>query len=67
MIEQLWELQWLREKVPLTDALKDVFYRETGGIIDRVLMLFQAAQISAIENRMDTEKEFTPQFNSTCF
>lgn len=65
MIEQLWELQWLREKVPLTDALKDVFYRETGGIIDRVLMLFQAAQISAIENRMDTEKEFTPQFIQT--
>lgn len=65
MIEQLWELQWLREKVPLTDALKEVFYRETGGIIDRVLMLFQAAQISAIESGMDTAKDFTPKFIET--
>lgn len=65
MMEQLWELQWLREKVPLTDAFKEVFYRETGGIIDRVLMLFQAAQISAIENQMDTVKDFTPKFIET--
>lgn len=65
MIEQLWELQWLREKVPLTDAFKEVFYCETGGIIDRVLMLFQAAQISAIENGMDTAKDFTPKFIET--
>ncbi len=62
LMRRLWEYQWLQEYVPLTDELSDVFYAETGGIINRVISLFENAQREAILNGHDTISGFTPEF-----
>lgn len=41
MIQELWQFQWLKEYIPLTQELNDVFYNETAGIIDRVITLLK--------------------------
>lgn len=62
MIEELWEFQWLKEYIPLTEELSIVFYTETAGIIDRVITLFEALQLEAISQEMETKEEITPDF-----
>ncbi|MGF7060034.1 AAA family ATPase [Brassicibacter mesophilus] len=47
-IEHLWNYQWTKEKVDITDEFKHVMYEETMGIPDRVVKLFMASQIRAI-------------------
>ncbi|MDD7795900.1 ATP-binding protein [Clostridium sp. 'White wine YQ'] len=47
-IEFLWNYQWLKNKTPLTQKLKDLMYKRTIGIIDRANKLFMAVQLEAI-------------------
>ncbi|MFQ6949123.1 MAG: TniB family NTP-binding protein [Blautia hansenii] len=61
-MERLWHSQWTREPIPLTTELSEVFYRESGGIIDRVIALYTQAQKEAIQLEMDTADAFTPAF-----
>lgn len=46
MLEELWQYQWLKEYIPLTQELNDVFYSETAGILDRVINLFESMELS---------------------
>lgn len=61
-LEDVWNYQWMKEFVPLTDELNEIFYSETGGIINRVIELFGAAQREAIMTGKDTKERFTPAF-----
>ncbi len=56
-IEHLWNYQWTKEKVDITDEFKHVIYEETMGIPDRVVKLFMASQIRAI---LDDKEKLTP-------
>lgn len=49
LMNELWKYQWLKEYSPLTQEMNDKFYEETGGIIDRVINLFQLLQLDAIQ------------------
>ncbi len=62
MIEELWEYQWLKEYIPLTKELKDVFYEETAGIIDRVINLFEAVQLDAILQENESVNDISPEY-----
>ena len=53
LMAELWKYQWLKEVVPLTQEIKDKFYEETGGIIDRVINLFQMIQLDAIQTEYE--------------
>lgn len=61
-LEKMWEYQYMQEYVPLTAEMKTVFYKETGGIIDRVIMLYKTAQEIAIINRRDRVETFNAAF-----
>lgn len=62
MLEELWNFQWLKEYIPLTQELNDVFYVETAGIIDRVISLFEAIQLTAISLGEETCEYITSDF-----
>ncbi len=62
MLDELWNFQWLKEYIPLTQELNDVFYIETAGIIDRVISLFEAVQLTAISLGEETSEYITPDF-----
>lgn len=62
LMQNLWQYQWMQEYVPLTEELSEVFYKETGGIINRVVDLFANSQREAIFSRRDKIKNFTPAF-----
>lgn len=47
-LNQLWKYQWLKEPIPLTDEMNELFYRETLGITDLVVNLFMQAQFLTI-------------------
>jgi hypothetical protein len=47
-IEEMWTFQFVKNKTPLTDELKECFYQNTMGISDRVVKLFMATQLEAI-------------------
>ncbi|MBU5317733.1 ATP-binding protein [Clostridium bornimense] len=49
-IEELWQYQWTKEYTPLTDRISDIMYENTAGITDRIIKLFIAVQIRAIES-----------------
>lgn len=49
LIESLWEYQWLKNKVELTDELNEALYEESQGIVDIAIKLFALAQGRAIE------------------
>jgi hypothetical protein len=57
-IELLWNYQWVKFKTPLTKEIKDIMYKKTVGIIDRVNKLFMAAQLEAISSG---EEKITPE------
>ncbi len=48
-MEGMWKYQWLKEYMPLTRELIDVFYEETQGITDLVVKLFVNIQAQSIE------------------
>lgn len=62
MLNELWQFQWLKEYIPLTKELSDVFYEETAGIIDRVINLFEAVQLDAILQKKESIKDITPVY-----
>ena len=62
MLEELWEYQWLIEYIPLTQELNNVFYRESAGIIDRVINLYEAVQLDAILQGKESIHDITPEY-----
>lgn len=49
-LESMWEYQWVRNPVELTDEMVEVLYQESQGIIDICLKLFSLSQIRAISS-----------------
>jgi len=49
-LESMWEYQWVRNPIELTDELVEVMYQESQGIIDICLKLFSLSQIRAISS-----------------
>lgn len=47
-VEVLWEYQWTRKPVPLTEQMLDTLYKRTQGILDLAIKLFATAQVRAI-------------------
>ncbi|MCA1321980.1 ATP-binding protein [Bacillus tianshenii] len=47
-MNQLWKFQWLKEPIPLTKEMNELFYKETLGITDLVVNLFMQAQYLTI-------------------
>jgi len=54
LIESLWEYQWLKNKVDLTDELNETLYEESQGIVDIAVKLFALAQGRAIETGQES-------------
>ncbi|HAR84953.1 MAG TPA: hypothetical protein DCR69_04420 [Clostridium sp.] len=46
----LWQYQWTKEKVPLSDNLTNLFYEHSQGIADFAVKLFTFTQANAIYN-----------------
>lgn len=61
-MKRMWKFQWTQEEIPLTKEFSDLFYKESGGIIDRAMELYRNAQKRAIKMHMDTKDSFTPDF-----
>lgn len=53
LMSNMWKYQWVKVFVPLTPELSELFYSETGGIIDRVINLFQMVQLDAIQSGVE--------------
>lgn len=53
LLNALWDYQWTKQYIPLTNELRNVLYEESQGIIDIAVKLYAMAQIRAIV----TEKE----------
>jgi hypothetical protein len=49
-LESMWEYQWVRNPIELTDELAEVMYQESQGIIDICLKIFSLSQIRAISS-----------------
>ncbi|AIF42155.1 ATP-binding protein [Virgibacillus sp. SK37] len=49
-LESMWEYQWVRNPVELTDEFVEIMYEESQGIIDICLKLFSLSQIRAISS-----------------
>jgi len=47
-VKQMWDCQWTREKIPLTDEICAVLYEESQGIIDVLVKIYMLAQVRAI-------------------
>ena len=47
-VSTMWENQWTRQIVPLSDDFKDALYYESQGIVDIAVKLYAMAQIRAI-------------------
>ena len=47
-IEILWQYQWIRKPVPLTQDILDTLYLRTQGIIDLAIKLVATAQVRAV-------------------
>ncbi|MET3698389.1 AAA domain-containing protein [Bacillus oleivorans] len=50
LITSMWQYQWTKEKVKLTDTWRNVIYEESQGIVDIAVKLFLLAQSYAIES-----------------
>lgn len=61
----LWRLQWTSPPTELTDELREVFYRSTGGILDLMVKLFVSVQMRLLyrsEVRGTCDECITPEF-----
>ena len=47
-VSSMWENQWTKNVVPLTDDLKDALYNESQGIVDIAVKLYAMVQTRAI-------------------
>lgn len=52
-MEQLWDLQYVKEKCPLTKDLSEALYEVSYGITDLAIRIYMAAQIRAIETGLE--------------
>ena len=50
----VWRHQWTREKVTLTNEMRDAFYEESQGIIDIAVKLYAMVQVKAIATGKET-------------
>jgi hypothetical protein len=50
----MWENQWVKNLVPLTDELKGALYHESQGIVDIAVKLYAMVQIRAIALKRET-------------
>jgi hypothetical protein len=53
-INDLWKYQWVRNESPLTEEIKNLMYKKTLGITDRIIKLFTAVQFYAITSQTET-------------
>lgn len=53
LINDLWNYQWVNNKTPLTQTIKNVLYEETFGNTDRLIKLFMACQAEAIKSDIE--------------
>ena len=44
----MWKHQWTRDKIPLTEEMKNILYEESQGIIDIAVKLYAMVQVKAI-------------------
>lgn len=58
LINALWDYQWTKKQIPLTDDFKNTLYEESQGIIDIAVKLYAMGQIEAI---MTGREEITPE------
>ena len=56
-LNEIWNFQWLHNKVDINEKFIKTMYEETMGITDRVIKLFMATQLEAI---MCKEEKITP-------
>lgn len=63
-VQILWEFQWVRKPVTLTEHLLAVMYRFSQGIIDVAITLFASAQARAM---LDGSETITPELISKVF
>jgi hypothetical protein len=54
IIEEMWRYQWTRNKVLLTDDIRECLYDESQGIVDVAVKLYSLAQGRAIETGKET-------------
>lgn len=62
LINQLWQYQYVRQPVVLTEELNSAMYQATKGIIALITSVFILAQIRAIETGLET---ITPELICT--
>lgn len=48
LINALWDYQWIKKEVPLTEEFIDVLYEESMGITDIAVKLYAMSQVRAI-------------------
>lgn len=53
-LESIWEYQWVRNPMELTDEMVDVLYEESQGIIDICLKIFTLSEIRAISTGIES-------------
>jgi len=47
-VTSMWKHQWTRDKIPLTEEMKNILYEESQGIIDIAVKLYAIVQVKAI-------------------
>jgi hypothetical protein len=57
LVSNMWQYQWTKNKVELTEKLNDTLYEESQGIVDIAVKLFVLSQGRAIET---SEEIITP-------
>lgn len=56
LVNALWDYQWTRKEIPLTEEFIDVLYEESQGIVDIAVKLYAMAQVRGI---MSGKEEIT--------
>ncbi|GGD83047.1 hypothetical protein GCM10010990_36410 [Croceicoccus mobilis] len=57
-LTRLWTYQWTQEPTELDDELVDIFFEETGGIIDLAVKLYIAVQLRLLyRSEMDAQAD----------
>ena len=54
LVDSMWEYQWTRREVALTDEIRDAIYQETQGIVVLAVILYILVQEDAILSERET-------------
>lgn len=54
LVESMWEYQWIKNRVELTQDLNETLYEQSQGIVDIAVKLFALSQGRAIETDEET-------------